>query len=185
MKYVVTIGGETRELTLSPSAVEVDGSQRQTVEVDGRQVEADVLAVPGTGVVSVFLDKRSRRITAQRLGRGRWRVLSSGREHDVEVLDPPAWQARQAAIERGGSEALGAVSAPMPGMVIRVEVTEGDDVEEGQGLVIVEAMKMENELKAPADGTVVRVAVEPGEAVEKGQLLLELGPSGGQERAAG
>ncbi|MBW3631158.1 MAG: biotin/lipoyl-binding protein, partial [Gemmatimonadetes bacterium] len=67
------------------------------------------------------------------------------------------------------------VVAPMPGKVLKVEVAVGDLVKAGQGVVIVEAMKMENELKAPVDGTVVSVSVEAGQTVEKGALLLTLG----------
>jgi pyruvate carboxylase subunit B len=62
----------------------------------------------------------------------------------------------------------------MPGMIVRVQVVEGDVVQPGQGLVVMEAMKMENELRATAVGTVSRVRVAPGTAVEKGALLLEL-----------
>ena len=70
------------------------------------------------------------------------------------------------------------VVAPMPGMVLRVEVEEGDQVEEGQGIAIVEAMKMENELRALSAGTVTRVHVREGEAVEKDQILVELAALG-------
>ena len=66
------------------------------------------------------------------------------------------------------------LKAPMPGLVVRVEVEVGDAVAAGQGVVIVEAMKMENELKAPADGAVAEVRVEPGQPVEKGAVLLVL-----------
>jgi len=66
------------------------------------------------------------------------------------------------------------VVAPMPGLIVRVNVSPGDTVAAGQGLVVVEAMKMENELKAPADGVVARVSVEAGAAVEKGAVLVVL-----------
>ena len=73
------------------------------------------------------------------------------------------------------------VVAPMPGMVLRVEVEEGDRVEEGQGIVIVEAMKMENELRALSAGYVTRIHVREGEAVEKDQILVELGALDAEE----
>ena len=63
----------------------------------------------------------------------------------------------------------------MPGLVVRVNVAEGDTVAAGQGLVVMEAMKMENELRAAAAGTVSRVLATPGAAVEKGAVLVELG----------
>ena len=64
--------------------------------------------------------------------------------------------------------------APMPGMIVRVSVQVGDVVQPGQGLVVMEAMKMENELRAPAHATVKAVLAQPGTAVEKGALLIEL-----------
>ena len=66
------------------------------------------------------------------------------------------------------------IRAPMPGLITRVEVAAGDTVAAGQGLVIVEAMKMENELRAEAAGVVSRILVAPGQAVEKGAILIEL-----------
>jgi pyruvate carboxylase subunit B len=86
-----------------------------------------------------------------------------------------------------GSKGPKALRAPMPGLVVKVEVREGDTVFSGQGLVIVEAMKMENELKSERDGTVKRVAVEPGQTVEKDQVLVEFhapaaAPEEGMER---
>jgi biotin carboxyl carrier protein len=78
----------------------------------------------------------------------------------------------------GGGTGPQRVLAPMPGKIVRVLVTPGQTVEPRQGLVVVEAMKMENELKAPAAGVVAGVRVGPGEAVEKGQVLVELrGPT--------
>src|SRR5687767_15349352 len=66
------------------------------------------------------------------------------------------------------------LAAPMPGMIVRLNVKEGDQVRVGQGLVVMEAMKMENELRAASDGVVKRVVASPGTAVEKGALLLEM-----------
>jgi biotin carboxyl carrier protein len=66
--------------------------------------------------------------------------------------------------------------APMPGLVVRVSVAVGDTVAVGQGLVVVEAMKMENELRASVAGVVLSVRATPGQPVEKGALLVELGP---------
>ena len=76
--------------------------------------------------------------------------------------------------------------APMPGLVVQLEVAEGDQVTSGQGLVIVEAMKMENELKSEGEGTVKRILVEPGQAVDKDQVLVEFEtPEEGLEKGPG
>ena len=79
-----------------------------------------------------------------------------------------------------------ALRAPMPGMVIKIEVEEGQQVSAGQGLVIVEAMKMENELRSPGEARVGRILVEEGTAVEKDQVLMEFSPlEGGGEGGGG
>ncbi len=94
----------------------------------------------------------------------------------AEVVDERTHTTR--AMTGNGAAAGGPrpVVAPMPGLVVRVEVSEGDMVSAGQGMVIVEAMKMENELLAEGPAVVQRVHVRDGEAVEKGQLLVELSP---------
>jgi pyruvate carboxylase subunit B len=92
----------------------------------------------------------------------------------VEVVDERTRVIRELTRAAAGAAGPRPVKAPMPGLVVRVEVDEGDEVREGQGVVIVEAMKMENELRAEADGRVARVCVAAGDAVEKDQVLLEL-----------
>lgn len=105
----------------------------------------------------------------------RWRLVIDGIEHDLTVKD-----ARLAAVDRQRA-ALEAASgptrvvAPIPGLVVRVLVAEGDEVAKDQPLLILDAMKLENEILAPRAGTVAALAVEPGQAVEKDQLLLSIG----------
>jgi 3-methylcrotonyl-CoA carboxylase alpha subunit len=90
----------------------------------------------------------------------------------VEIIDPLAARRRRREDETGGT---GTVKALMPGRVVRVLVAQGDAVRKGAGLVILEAMKMENEIQAPADGTVDAVFVEPGQTVEAGADLVHIG----------
>ena len=144
MKYVVTVADTVR-------TIEVDESG---VRVDGRRVAADVARRGDSGVLSVLLDGVSHVLVAERAGRGTWRVQTAGRREGLEVLDERAAIIRQLSGAAGSDARARAVKAPMPGMVVKVEVDVGDEVEPGQGLVIVEAMKMENELKAVAPGVV-------------------------------
>jgi pyruvate carboxylase subunit B len=107
------------------------------------------------------------------LGRGRWALTEHGERVELEVLDERAHHIRGltgAADQRRAAEVL---KAPMPGLVVRIQVEPGVRVSAGDGLVVLEAMKMENELKAPAGGVVKRVRVTAGEAVEKGQVLVD------------
>lgn len=129
---------------------------------DGPEREASV-EMPQPGVYSVLLDGRSYQARVEE------DVVSvNGFRYEIEVRDPRRWS-RQS---RGGAHA-GAqnIKAPMPGKVVRVLVAVGDAVEPGQGIVVVEAMKMQNELKAPRAGTVVRLATTIGATVIVGEVL--------------
>jgi biotin carboxyl carrier protein len=164
MRYFVTVGDRTFEVDLTG----------ERPRVDGVEVTADLASVPGTTLHHLRMDGRSFPIGARPLeGRGRWVVWTEGREIEVEVLDERTRTLREMT---GGHEVAAelTVSAPMPGLVVRLEVAVGDAVKAGQGVIVVEAMKMENELKAPADGVVARIEVEPGQAVEKGSVLMVL-----------
>jgi biotin carboxyl carrier protein len=97
-------------------------------------------------------------------------VVIDGRRYGFEVDDPRSLQGRRGA--GAGTEGPRPVKAPMPGRVVRVLVEAGDEVEEGQGCVVIEAMKMQNELKSPKAGRVVRVSVVVGDTVGSGDVLV-------------
>jgi biotin carboxyl carrier protein len=163
MKYFVTVGG--REF-----AVEVDGEQ---VRIDGQPVEASLRLRQGTPLRQLTVDGRSIDVALHPMGRGRWVAGLQGEQVELEVLDERTRHLRSltatARPARGG-----AVRAPMPGLVARVLVEPGARVAAGAGLLVLEAMKMENELRASAIGVVAAVRVTAGQTVEKGQVLLEL-----------
>jgi biotin carboxyl carrier protein len=163
MKYIVSILGREIE-------VEVDGEQ---VTVAGQTCTASLGAVPGTPIRQLLLDGRSEALALEADGRGRWALTRRGERFEVEVLDERARHIRSLT---GGSERArgpAVLKAPMPGLVVRVQVEAGQPVASGAGVVVLEAMKMENELRAAAAGVVRTVRVRPGEAVEKGQVLVE------------
>ena len=164
MLYFVTVAGR---------AVEVD-LRGERPRVDGREVEADLAGIPGSALRHLRIDGVSYAMEMRPLERrGRWEVTVAGRRVEAFAVD----ERTRAIQEMAGQEEVETertVRAPMPGLVVRVEVSVGDRVESGQGVVIVEAMKMENELKAPGAGVVARVEVAAGETVEKGTVLLVL-----------
>lgn len=161
MRYFVTLAGRTFE-------VEVDGEH---VTVDGATVETD-LASAGP-LRHVVADGTSVTLLATAgEARGTWRVEAEGRRLDVDVVDERT-RAIRAMTGATRSTRSGSVRAPMPGLIVRLEVAEGETVAPGQGVVIMEAMKMENELKADGGGVVKRILVQPGAAVEKGAVLVE------------
>ena len=166
--------------------VVIDGHEF-TVEVgaggillNGQAVQAE-LSVGRTGSgragpTALLLDGASWHWQVTGVGGGHWQLHAGGRTLEAEVLDERARTIR--ALVRRSAAASGPrpLKAPMPGLVVKVEVGEGDLVEAGQGLVVVEAMKMENELKAQGAGRVARVHVESGDTVEKDQVLVEFAP---------
>jgi pyruvate carboxylase subunit B len=106
--------------------------------------------------------------------RGRHTLWLVGFRFETEALDERARAIRELTGAAAGASGPAPILAPMPGMIVRIAARVGDQVEPGQGLVVMEAMKMENELRATTAGTVRAVLVEPGTAVEKGAVLLEL-----------
>jgi pyruvate carboxylase subunit B len=169
MRYYVTIEGRTVEVDLEPEGIRVDGDPH----------EVSLAPVPGSRIHSVVVDGESYRVLARSSARGAWELQLDGRPLDARVVDE-----RTRAIQEMTGAAAGAggplpVRAPMPGLLVAVEVREGDEVEPGQGLAIVEAMKMENELRAETSGRVQAVLASPGDTVEKDQVLIEFAPAGG------
>ena len=172
MRYHVRLGARTL-------VVDVDGGQ---VVVDGEPLEAHVAAVPGTPLYHLLLAGESWTVAAQaldglgELGGPRWALGAVGERIEVEAVDDRTRAIQTLTGRRGGGSSGGVIRAPMPGLVVRVEVREGDRVAAGAGLVVVEAMKMENELRATRPGLVAKIHVTPGTAVEKGAPLVSLEP---------
>ena len=102
-----------------------------------------------------------------------------GWTHELRVEGDAAHRASELRLASAGTDAAAGVRAPMPGLVLVLEVAEGEQVEKGQGILIIEAMKMENEIRAPIAGVVRRVAVSAGDAVERDALLCVVEPAGG------
>ncbi len=166
MRYALTLNDETLEAETCDDGLTLDG-------VD---VEARISRVAGTPVHLLRVGAAVHRVHAVRSEGGVWSMSVDGRPIDVEVIDERTRRLRDMTRAAAGPEGPRPLKAPMPGLVLKVEVEEGDAVEPGQGLVIVEAMKMENELKAQVEARVTRILVAAGETVEKDQVLMELGP---------
>jgi acetyl/propionyl-CoA carboxylase alpha subunit len=164
MRYYVTVGDAT-------FVVEIAG---ETVTVDGEAVAAELIAVPDTPLRRLSANGESHRVVADAgETRGSWDIHLDGFRISADVVDERTRAIRALTAREEVSHAPKPVKAPMPGMVLRVEVELGDVVKPGQGVVIIEAMKMENELKAEAAGTVSKINTTVGTAVEKGAILIE------------
>src|SRR5579871_55737 len=138
------------------------------LQLDGQPVEADVAQVsPHT--ISLLLDGQSYEIHITDGPDGNLKLQIGADEFTAEVQDPRAWRGRKHGLQE--AEGRQQIVAPMPGKVIRLLVSVGDSVEAGQGLLVVEAMKMQNEIRSPKSGKVERLLVKEGQAVNAGETL--------------
>jgi biotin carboxyl carrier protein len=163
MKFMVEIDGQERLVQIETR----DG--RPVFSIDGRKIEAEAGELE-RGVYSVLLDGRSFEIKIEE-GADRLTVHVSGRPYPYRavVRDQRRVPRSASAFSAAGRQEL---ASPMPGKVVRLLVEENQEVEAGQGVVVVEAMKMQNEIRSPKRGRVVRVFAQAGAAVHAGQPLL-------------
>ena len=166
MKYIVQLNDARKAVTLDAAGV--------AYETDA-PAHAELSDIEGSPVRMVKIGTQVYRVVAQkRQGRGAYTLWVDGYRFETEALDERTRSIRDLSAARAGPTGPAPILAPMPGLIVRVSVKAGDKVDAGQGLVVMEAMKMENELRATAAGTVRSVEVSPGTAVEKGALLVAL-----------
>ncbi len=164
MRYTVLVGEHTVQ-------VDVRGD---TILVDGAPVQARLASVPRTPLRQLAVNGRARTFAMLRADDG-WEVQVAGEVWPVSVVDERTQQLRELTGQGKRGTGGGVIRAPMPGLVLRLEVEPGMRVEQGAGVVVLEAMKMENEITSPTAGVVTAVRVEAGQAVEKGVVLVEIG----------
>ena len=164
MKTEVLFNGARCGVELTRSGVE---PSHVAAAINGRQVEADVVKI-SPKVYSILLGGRSLEVCVEALADGLL-LQTAGREYRVEIVDPRSWRR----IHSGGIDLAGRqqIFAPMAGKVVRVLVAAGQHVETGQGLLVVEAMKMQNEIRSPKSGTIERLLAKEGQAVTAGEIL--------------
>jgi acetyl/propionyl-CoA carboxylase alpha subunit len=165
MKYIVMVNDAEIVVLLDGEIARIEGSEARArlTEVEGRPERMLTIG-----------DEVHRVLVRPGEGRGRYTLWVDGFRFEVEALDERSRAIRELTASTAKPSGPAPLVAPMPGMIVRVQVTEGEVVQPGQGLVVMEAMKMENELRATAAGAVRRVHVVAGTAVEKGALLLEM-----------
>lgn len=172
MKYIATVNDQE---------FEIEVGQDREIRVNGERYGVNFHQLPEGGLVSLLLNNLSYEAVVEARD-DVWEVLLRGELYSVSVQDERAYRLAKA---RGGDTAVhgdAIIQSPMPGIIIATPVAEGDVVHKGDKIIILESMKMENELRSPRDGIVARVQVKPGDGVEKGQVLAVIG-DGGSEAA--
>jgi len=166
VRYVVELNAQRKSVSIEPDGVRYEDDAPIRGELSDIEESPIRMVKLGTHVYRVVAEKR--------LGRGKYTLWVDGYRFETEALDERTRSIRDLSAATAGPTGPAPIIAPMPGLIVRVNVSVGDRVEAGQGLVVMEAMKMENELRAIAPGTVRSVEVSPGTAVEKGALLVAL-----------
>jgi biotin carboxyl carrier protein len=162
MKFDVQIAGKTRTVEL-----QLD-SDRWQISLDGVALDADAVEI-SPNIFSILLNGESYEVRLAAANDGKLTLQTRHHEFVAQAIDPRAWRGRR----HGPVEAEGRqqIVAPMPGKVVRLLIKTGDKVEAGQGLLVVEAMKMQNEVRSPKTGTVERLLAKEGQAVYAGDIL--------------
>ena len=164
MKYIATIEDQQFE-------IEIDSDREITV--DGQLLSVDFQSVADQPIYSIILEGESHEASINLTDLG-LQVLLRGQLFEVQVEDERQRRLRQSSggipLHHGELQ----IKAPMPGLVVAVPVEDGEEIGKGNNLIILESMKMQNEIKAPRDGTIQRVSVSPGDSVDQNQVLLTL-----------
>ena len=164
MKYHVTLADQTFEIEVRSDS---------EIAIDGKVLEVDFKSLADQPVYSLILGHDSYEAYVSE-GENALQVLLRGQLYEVDVEDERQRRLRQVSEVHGDAGGEFSLKAPMPGLVVAVPVSEGETVSRGQNLIILESMKMQNELRSPREGVVQRVRVTPGERVEQNQPLVTL-----------
>ena len=181
MKYIAIVKDQEYTIAIDPD---------KGILIDDVPHEIDFRRLPSGGVTSLLMDNRSISAVIEEMG-DYWDVLIAGELYAVRVQDERAYRLERMRSSGVAVDGEAMVISPRPGIIVAVPVAVGDIVQRGDKVIILESMKMENELRAPCDGVVTHVLVAPGGAVEKDQPLvgisqeIEAGPNGDAEVSAG
>ncbi|HEY3340582.1 MAG TPA: biotin/lipoyl-containing protein, partial [Anaerolineae bacterium] len=153
----------------------IDLEREGEVVQDGQTHQLDFRAIDQEGLYSLLVDNKSYEALVVEESDGQLRVIIDGALYTVNVMDERAKRLAEAAGGFTPPSGEQGIKSPMPGLIAAIPVAEGEAVEKGHVLIVLESMKMQNELKAPRDGTVTAIKVTTGQAVEQGQVLLVIG----------
>ena len=166
MKYITTVDS-------AEYRIEIINERR--ISVNGRESVVDFKRVADQPVYSLIVDGQSyEAFVYPGEAEMDWEVLLKGRHYTVTVEDERAKGLKATAGKNEMETGEFHLKAPMPGLVVSVSVEEGQEIQKGHVMMILESMKMQNELKAPRNGIVGRVRIKPGESVEQRQVLLSI-----------
>jgi biotin carboxyl carrier protein len=168
MTYDVIVDGQSHHVELTEGEELTPGERVWRCKIDGKNIAVDA-ALTARDVLSVLVDGKAYEIKRERSLQGDIHMILGSARYAVDVQDPRSLRTRRAA---GGAEAgPQKLTAPMPGKIVRVAVRQGEEVKAGQAVIVMEAMKMQNEMKSPKDGKVQKILTAEGSTVNAGDTL--------------
>jgi len=165
MKYIATIAGQEHTVAIE------SGDQ---ITLDGAPCAAHLESIDGDALFSLLLRNTSHEVFVERHGK-KYHVVVEGNRYEVLVEDELFRRASGPGIATRQEGGRTPVTSPMPGIVVAVLVQKGQHVRVGEGVAILEAMKMENEIRAPCDGVVQSIHVTPGQTVNQNEVMVTIG----------
>ena len=162
MTYDIVVDGKTHQLELTR------GEKTWLCKVDGQEIEVDA-ALTARDVMSVLIGGKAYEIKRECSLQGELHMVIGSARYAVDVQDPRSLRTRRAV--SGAETGPQKVKAPMPGKIVRIMVNEKDEVKAGQGIIVMEAMKMQNEMKSPKAGRVQKILTAEGSVVNAGDTL--------------
>lgn len=166
MTYDVVVDGKTHRVELAR------GEKLWLCKVDGQEIDVDA-QLTARDVLSVLVGGKAYEIKRERSLQGELHMVIGSARYAVDVQDPRSLRSRRAL--SGADAGPQKITAPMPGKIIRILVAEGDNVTAGQGVIVMEAMKMQNEMKSPKDGKLHKIITAEGSTVNAGDTLAIVG----------
>jgi len=162
MTYDVVVDGKTHQIELT------QGDKTWHCKVDGQEIDVDAV-LTARDVLSILVGGKAYEIKRERSLHGELHMVIGSARYAVDVQDPRSLRTRRAVA--GAEAGPQRLKAPMPGKVVRINVQEKDEVKAGQGILVMEAMKMQNEMKSPKDGRVQKILTAEGSVVNPGDTL--------------
>lgn len=163
MKYHTIVNGETYVIDVKSDSYLV---------VNGEEIEIDFTTINAQGLYSLIVGQQSFEAVVDRVNLDNWQISLSGQLYEVEIYEESVRLLQQKAGLGVAGDGEVNVVAPMPGLVLDIPISEGDVIEVGDNVIILESMKMENELKAPRGGTIAQINVAKGDSVNQNQVLI-------------
>lgn len=156
--------------------ISFDENDDRKLKVGEKDYQIELIRDHGNNVRTYLINNKVFTLQSDELDSGNYKILHNNFEYSSEIKTETRAMLEKFLKTTGSTKGEGSLTAPMPGLVVKVNVSEGDTVSEGEKIIIIEAMKMENALSAPISGKIKSIKAKEGAAIDKGSVLIEIDP---------